>query len=166
MDDHEGRDPFTPNELAKVTTTLDDASAKAVTQTANPSDMSKTLGSKTAAGPEPSNGEAVQPEAAPPGEPETGKERRVRQKKVAYRKKEKEQRKNLKGWMDGKGMAGTRTKDARVERLYHHHFPYPMRDHEEPDVLTPFNPHDTPINNDDGLSDEDLAAKHEHIKHD
>ncbi|KAF8999918.1 hypothetical protein BDZ89DRAFT_1147501 [Hymenopellis radicata] len=182
MDNHEMEEPTTPKEPPIVTTSFDDASTKAATQTTNPPDASKTSGSKTAAVPDARIGVPVQPDATATGESSTGKEARARQKKVAYRKKSKEQRKNLKGWIKRKceeiflplvlvyadllsqGVwQELEQKMSEWEHLYHHHFPYPMRDHEEPDVLTPFNLHDTPVDNDEGLSDEQLTAKCEHV---
>ncbi|KAF8988357.1 hypothetical protein BDZ89DRAFT_1152510 [Hymenopellis radicata] len=131
-----------------------------------PPDPNSTAPPKDAAHPPPDPNAT----APPPDEPEeqdpelTGKAKRGKRKKAIYRKKTKDQRKNLKGWMEGRredvflplvlvyadlsskgAWQQLETKLLEWERLYHHHFPWPMEDHEEPETLTPYDPLNPPL---------------------
>ncbi|KAF8987892.1 hypothetical protein BDZ89DRAFT_1152576 [Hymenopellis radicata] len=83
----------------------------------------------------------------------------VKPRKKTYKKKPKEERLNLKGWMEGSrqemflplngGVTGRAARDKlkELQNLYEHHFGH-LEDHEDPEDFTPYDPLIPKINND------------------
>lgn len=105
--------------------------------------------------------------------------KRARQRK--YNKKSKNDRLNPKGWMDGKregvflplvpsfaeaadkGWQALEDRLMELQNLYHFHFPWPMKDTDEPEVLREYDPLRPERPTEVELSDEQLAEKRTHV---
>lgn len=95
-----------------------------------------------------------------------------------YTKKDKAARENAIGWMDGmrselceplvasyaeavdQGWSEGEKEMSRILGLYHFHFPWPMKDTEEPAELLPYDPKP---NVEVGLSEEQIVARRTHV---
>ncbi|KAF9022414.1 hypothetical protein BDZ89DRAFT_1042221 [Hymenopellis radicata] len=101
--------------------------------------------------------------------------------KKKYVKKAKSERGNRKGWMEGMRAklfvplvprfadtvdTGWQAADEYMkvlQNLYHFHFPYPMKDSEEPAELKEYDPLKVVPDDDSGLTDDELRMKRAHI---
>ena len=98
-----------------------------------------------------------------------------------YKKKDKSERRNAKGWMEGKrqdvflplvpsfaeaadkGWQALEDHLKALQNMYHFHFPFPMGDADEPAELQPYDATRPPRVDDSALTDEELVAKREHV---
>lgn len=99
-----------------------------------------------------------------------------------YKKKDKSDRRNAKGWMEGKrqdvflplvpsfaeavdkGWQALEDRLMELQNLYHFHFPWPLKDADEPAELREYDPLHPAPTAEATLSDTELAEKRAHVE--